>query len=594
SFDKAVQNLLSIGVLDRDKAELAIPSGKVAIERRGVQKVEVLESFFTPNEAIAELLHRIEGEFEELPEEAYSMARLWGEEFIKPNLIYDSVSTERARHIAISSVPLAKGIVKRDELIVDRHIRITPEIFAKLRSLDIKHRELRENNKRSEWMLWLGRGLILALIVVGIGGIVMRYYPNVWRAPKLVGVIIVLWVLFHLFQIGIVRRWEILFLLPAGALGMLLVVTVGERVSIPLLAAVSLTTSYLSDYQWISGVIALILGVTGALGASAYQSRKEIVRCVVPLLIVGSILWVGLYLLGVMVREEMEVNGLAVIANAGLTPVVVLGMAALIETGFRITTNLKLVELVDLNQPLLRELANRVPGTYHHSLLLGSLAESAARAIGANGLLTRAGAYYHDIGKMEIGEYFIENLAQGAENIHDRLSPETSAQLVIEHITRGVELGRKHRLPPEIIAFIPEHHGTSLAAYFYAKAQRMRGDKVEENQFRYPGPKPQSRETGIVMLADSVEAATHSLDNPTPEEIASLVDSLFQMRINDGQLEECPLTFKELDIIKKSFIKTLNGVYHQRTQYPKISNNESSPVTGEERDEISISISSDL
>lgn len=201
--------------------------------------------------------------------------------------------------------------------------------------------------------------------------------------------------------------------------------------------------------------------------------------------------------------------------------------------------------------------------------MVGSLAESAARAIGANALLTRAGAYYHDIGKMVNKEYFIENQETGSENIHDKLPPSESAAIVINHVTRGIEIAEKFRLPPQVTAFISEHHGTTLATYFYSKAIKERGIKIKDDTlFRYPGPKPQSRETGILMLADVVEAATRVMGNRTVEEVRETVSKLVRSRMTDGDLDQCPLTLHEVNIIADAFVQTLSGIHHQRISYP--------------------------
>jgi putative nucleotidyltransferase with HDIG domain len=243
----------------------------------------------------------------------------------------------------------------------------------------------------------------------------------------------------------------------------------------------------------------------------------------------------------------------------------------LVETLFQYTTDIKLLELANLNSPVLRELMVKAPGTYHHSIVVGNLAESAAESIGANPLLARVSAYYHDIGKAAKPLYFIENQG-GEENRHDKLSPNMSALILISHIKEGVELARENRLGQPIIDIIRQHHGTALIKFFYerAKSHAKSGDQViEEKDFRYPGPKPQTREAGIVMLADCVEAASRTLANPTSDRIQGLVQKLINNVFIDGQLDECELTLKNLHEIARSFTTILNGIFHHRVEYPE-------------------------
>ena len=243
----------------------------------------------------------------------------------------------------------------------------------------------------------------------------------------------------------------------------------------------------------------------------------------------------------------------------------------LIETLFQYTTDIKLLELANLNSPVLRELMIKAPGTYHHSIVVGNLVEAAAESIGANPLLARVAAYYHDIGKASKPLYFIENQA-GEENRHDKLAPSMSALILISHIKEGAELARENRLGQPIIDIIRQHHGTALIKFFYERAKTLgasAGQIVEEKDFRYPGPKPQTREAGIVMLADCVEAASRTLVNPTSDQIQGLVQKLINNVFIDGQLDECELTLKNLHEIAKSFTGILNGIFHHRIDYPE-------------------------
>ncbi len=268
-----------------------------------------------------------------------------------------------------------------------------------------------------------------------------------------------------------------------------------------------------------------------------------------------------------------------------ITALIVSGLLPLLEGAFSLTTNISWLELADLNHPLLKQMQLNAPGTFHHSLVVASLAESAAEAIGANAVLCRASAYFHDVGKLKKPEYFIENQSEGMENPHDLLTPTMSALVIIAHVKDGVDMALKHKLNPRIIDAILEHHGDSMVYYFYRKAQEQKAleqDKVgrglenvedlpqiDDKNFRYPGPRPRSKETGILSLADAIESASRSLKKPNPIKIRGLVDDIVKSRWNDGQLDDCALTLRDLTRVKESFAATLRSMMHSRISYNK-------------------------
>jgi len=316
----------------------------------------------------------------------------------------------------------------------------------------------------------------------------------------------------------------------------------------------------------------------------------------------GSLLRAGLYagltvlLLGVMFSyidlssltnaEQWQLFGMkffgAVFASL-LISMIVSGVLPILEVSFGITTDISWLELSDLNHKLLRQLQLEAPGTFHHSLVVASLAEAAAESVGANAAMCRVCAYFHDVGKLKKPEYFIEN--QGDINPHDSLTPTMSALVIIAHVKDGVDIALKYKLNPRVIDVIKEHHGDSLVYYFYRKAQERRGigmdkcDKklenredlpeIDEKNFRYPGPRPQTKESGIISLADAVESASRTLNKPTPAKIQGLVDDIVRARMQDGQLDDCDLSLKELSAVRESFAKTLRSMLHSRIDYPK-------------------------
>ena len=245
-----------------------------------------------------------------------------------------------------------------------------------------------------------------------------------------------------------------------------------------------------------------------------------------------------------------------------------------IESSFGVVTDISLLEMGDISHPLLQELVRRAPGTYNHSITVASIGEAAADAIGANGLLVRVGAYFHDVGKMLKPEYFVENMTEGMESRHDSLAPAMSTLIIIGHVKDGVELAQQHHLPQPLIDFIEQHHGTTLVQYFFAEAKaQAKGQEdapeVEESAFRYPGPRPQTKETGVMLLADAVESASRTLSEPTPRRIETLVHEITMDKLLDGQFEESSLTLGEIRIVEESLTKSLTAIYHGRIKYPE-------------------------
>ncbi len=268
-------------------------------------------------------------------------------------------------------------------------------------------------------------------------------------------------------------------------------------------------------------------------------------------------------------REGVDLPWLLVAASLNGAAAAVITVGSLVVLGyiFGITTRIQMMELGQLSHPLLRQLQEKAPGTFHHSIIVGNLAERAADLVGADSLLVRVGCYFHDIGKLVQPTYYIENQIDDNLNPHDHLDSDSSARVITQHVRMGMELAKRHRVPAGVRAFIPEHHGTRLVTYFYRKASEKDAN-VDPDKFRYPGPRPQSRETAIVMLADSVEAVVRSGKDRTMERIDQTVDAVIAERVSEGQLDDCDLTLKDLKVVARSFKATLRGIYHPRIEYP--------------------------
>jgi putative nucleotidyltransferase with HDIG domain len=361
------------------------------------------------------------------------------------------------------------------------------------------------------------------------------------------------------------------YLFPFAAISMLFTALVDTEIAIVLTAILSPLIGFIAGGSLEFSVYAFAGGVVSSLRLWRIER-------------LNAFLWAGMYgalsNLGVVLvfrvlEQDHDILGTLQIAGAGVANAVLamsltLGGFFLFSNLLNITTSLQLLELGRPNHPLLRDLLLKAPGTYHHSLMVGNLAEQAAQAVGADPLLARVGAYYHDIGKMLRPYFFYENQTDG-ENPHDRLDPETSAQIITSHVKDGLQLARKYGLPDEIRDFIPQHHGTAVSNYFFRRAceQNNGAEQAQEERFRYPGPRPHTREAAILMLADEAEAASRANRPRSVEEIEELVDTLIRARVDDGQLDDSDLTLRDLQRIKETFVNVLQGIYHPRIKYPE-------------------------
>lgn len=318
--------------------------------------------------------------------------------------------------------------------------------------------------------------------------------------------------------------------------------------------------------------LAFISTAAGSIATFSVRGVKERTKFYRPMLYISLSYLVMIYIFqflnGISSNDILEQSGYGIF-NGFISTVLTMGLLPVFEYLFDITTDITLLELSDLNRPILKRLTLEAPGTYHHSIVVGNLAEAAAKALGANPLLARVGAYYHDIGKIDKPEYFVEN-QMGVKSKHEKLTPSMSALILESHVKEGIELAEKERLPKKVIDLVKEHHGTTLMTYFYKKALDKGGAKTDEAEYRYPGPKPRSKEAAILMLADAVEAASRTLEDPKPARIMSLIKKIIMDKFEQGELEECELTLKDLHIIEDSFLPILIGVFHPRIDYPEL------------------------
>ncbi len=359
------------------------------------------------------------------------------------------------------------------------------------------------------------------------------------------------------------------YVIPIAAIAMLTTILLNSRTAIVMVVVSSLITSVIAENSSQYITVSILGGLLAIYLVSKISSRTELTRA-------GIITGLGMAYLGFSVsliagmgiKDVLLASGWC-LASGLSSAILTIGILPLIEAVFDITTDIRLLELSDPSQPILRELMMKAPGTYNHSIVAANLAEGAAEAVGAQPLLARVGCYYHDIGKIKRPFFFVENQL-GCENPHDRTNPNLSYLIITAHVREGVEMAKRHKLPSEIIDIVREHHGTSVVTYFFHRAKERRDkEEVSESRFRYTGDKPHTKEAALVMLADSVEAAARTIAKPSPNRLEQLIKKIIRTKLEDGQLDESLLTLRDLEKIAKSFGQGLTTIYHSRIEYPE-------------------------
>lgn len=507
--------------------------------------------------------------------------------WITPNLIYDRAQTARLQKEAIAAVDPISETVITGTTIIEAHDTITPQALVRLRSHEQRISETESRYQRVMRILG-GSALLLAALLgtTGIFSVVKGHWKNKNRELLLLVLLCLITLaidkalLFSATRIDLIDPSSVNFLLPHALTPLLVTVLLGPVCGVISGLWTSLASAILFDQNFGIFMLGFLVTIVSTHLGSEVKNRASLLRAAIWIILTKVVF---VLVLAVLNKPALHViwGQLGATAISGLfSAFFAILTIPLFEVMFKITTDIKLLELSDMGHPLLQRMAIEAPGTYHHSLMMANLAAQAAERIGANALLTRVSAYFHDIGKMVKPEFFTEN-CQYRENPHDELAPSMSTLVIMSHVKEGEELARRYRLPEQVIAGIREHHGTSLVSYFYhrAKTQSEESDTtVEESDYRYPGPRPVTKEMAILALADSVEAASRSLEKATPNRITALVDEIVDKKVKDRQLADSELTLAQLTEIKKSFVFTLTNMLHGRVAYPKDEDNHSKPT----------------
>lgn len=488
---------------------------------------------------------------------------------IVENSFYDADKTEEARKQAASTVEPV--MINAGEVIVREGETITNEVYEKLQLVGLL------NEDRNVFPV-----IGLAILIILIGSIIFYEMNRIDNYKRLDKGAIASILLISFFVVSLMKTIslftthanELFFIVPVATGVLLVKQLINERLAIVLTALYAILGGIIFNGQIpgtlnIEAVVYFFFSQFAAIVCLMnVKDRLSIVRSGIGMSIANIItilLFVFLSFEKYSLADLLLLSGYG-LASAFLSAVLTIGLLPFFETGLGILSDIKLLQLSSPNQPLLKKILTEAPGTYHHSIMVANLSETACDAIGANGLLARVAAYYHDIGKTVRPHYFIENQLS-IKNPHDVISPEQSAEIIIRHPYDGAELLKKHRMPKEIIDVAMQHHGTTLLKYFYFK-EKEQNPSTREADFRYPGPKPQTKEAAVISICDSVEAAVRSLQEPTEEKIEEIVSNIVNERLMDGQLDECPLTIKEVKIVHQTICETLKGIFHSRIQYP--------------------------
>lgn len=565
--------------LDR-AIEALVPQGVAtssALDEHGTQQIRLRRGDreeLVPREQVLTGRRFYENAASYLPErrraELSELQRLILIRFFQPSIRYDERETEAARGRARMAVTTTKGEVLRGEKIVGAHEQVREAELERLRSYRAALARLGRIEASPTEAPRALAALMYNAFVLGIFGLLLHYYrSSVYSGIR--NVLLLAFLILVLTAVAAVigaRDWPVA-LIPIALPALVVAVLWDGRMALILSLVLSVLLAGQAPFVGMSVLFMCVMaGAAASMSVRVVRSRAQTWMFIAVIALAYAAAAITLGLLRQHAWTEIGTSILWGIASSVVSALVAMGTLPLFEAFTRLTTPQTLLELGDLNRPLLQRLRKEAPGTFAHSISVAGIAEGAARAIDADALLTRVGTYYHDIGKITKPQYFIENQHQ-SRNPHDRLKPSTSASIVRNHVLEGLRLADENRLPQVIRAFIAEHHGTQTISFFLEQAKQANPDaELEPAAFAYPGPRPQSKETAILMLADSVESAARVLQDPTPERIRDLVDRIVGAKIDAGQLEDTPLTFRDLRLIKQEFVSVLSGMFHQRIDYP--------------------------
>ena len=485
------------------------------------------------------------------------------DELIKPNYIYNPTETQKLKDEALKDIKPSRKTVIKDQVIVRKGDIVTPEQIFIMEKIGL-------HTSSSDIERILGTALFIMIMMGVVMLYLFKFAKTVYDSRQQLALI---WIIILItIALSKVASYFSIFIAPIALGSILIAVLINPRIAVLVCGILAIFQGVISTEGLRPIAVALFGGLAGIYGNVIYTKGHSLIRAGIFVACVNFIIIVSTGLMYQLDNTQILTDAIFGIISGILAAIMSIGLLPFFENTFNITSTTKLIDLMRPSNPLLQRLLLEAPGTYHHSIIVGNMAETAATAVSANPILTRVGSYYHDVGKLKRPYFFAENQITG-ENPHNEMAPYLSNLVINSHVDDGVDLCKEYKLPEVIINFVREHHGTTLASFFYQKALKAENNEtVSENDFRYKGPKPQSKETAILMLADSCEASVRAIDKPTYAKIQAMVRKIIKARLDDGQLDECDITLRDLTVMGNVFTRILSSMFHTRVEYPQEAN----------------------
>lgn len=543
------------------KRELFIIKNNLA-EKVSKGQVYSLKTAYSEASAKLDLLKKSDPDFKII------IDKLHPEDYLAVNLSFDADKTKAEEQKILENLSTTYGVVQEGERIVSQGDVISPQTYIIIESLKLTFEKSR-GDLTKYYLIIIGKMVFISMLLLTLFLFIYNIRRKLLKSKRDITFTLLMMLLMIFFCRIIVSANNVsVYIVPFTALALIIRTFLDARLAIFVNTITALIVGFMvpNGYEFV--LLSIPAGSIAVISQNNLQRRDQLILTSVIIFFVYAFTYVGISLIQEASFASIDWTIIKwFLINAALTLITYL-IVFLIEKSFGFVSDVTLIELSYSNQKLLRKLAEEAPGTFQHSLQVANLAEGAILKIGGNPLLVRAGALYHDIGKLIDPQFFTENQALGI-NPHDRLSFEESAKIIMEHVNRGVELARKHKIPEQIIDFIKTHHGTTKTSYFFIESNNKNNQETDESLFTYAGPLPSTRETAVVMLADSIEAASRSLDKKDNESFKKLIDTIFREKIDSGQLSYAPLTFRDITLLKDIFLEKLHNIYHVRINYPQ-------------------------
>jgi putative nucleotidyltransferase with HDIG domain len=564
------ENIYSSGIMELDEGNFSPPPGKgdLYIIRNNLAIKVSARQLYSLKTAYSEANSKLELLKNSDPDLKKIIEKLHIEDFLAVNLTYDPDKTEAQKQKILENLSTTYGVIQEGERIVSQGDVISPHTYLIIESLKTAFEKSR-GDLTKYYLIVIGKAIFISMLLLTLFLFIYNIRRKMLQSKRDITFTLAMMTLMILFCRVIVSSGSIpIYIVPFTALALIIRTFLDARLAIFVNTITAIIVGFMvpNGYEFV--LLSIPAGSIAVISQNNLQRRDQLILTTLIIFFVYAFTYIGISLI-----QEASLAGIDwevmkwFLINAALTLITYL-LVFVIEKSFGFVSDVTLIELSYSNQKLLRKLAEEAPGTFQHSLQVANLAEEAILRLGGNPLLVRAGALYHDIGKLTDSQYFTENQAVGI-NPHDQHSFEESARIIMDHVSLGVELARQHNIPEQIIDFIKTHHGTTKTGYFFIELSKKSNQKIDEKLFTYPGPAPSSRETAVVMLADSIEAASRSLDKKDSMSLKKLIDNIFRQKIEAGQLNYAPLTFKDITLLKEIFLEKLLNIYHVRITYPQ-------------------------